>query len=173
MPSVIFTDAQVLLATSTAAVGSSATATGTGATTPFDLSDFVTAVRISYTADEHDDTVMGLTAHSRVQGLFSYDVELELLQDFTSTNVTRLNSTGHMSVTGIDKLFFDLIDNKAKVACFIKPVASVARSSDNPEYHATVRVRSHQPMTGAVGDLLKTTVPLMSAGNLLRLVGTT
>lgn len=149
---VIFTGAQVFVGTS-----SSVFATSTAAPLAIDISTRVRSVRLSYTADEHDDTVMGLTSHSRVQGLFSWDVELECLQDFDSGGTPN----------SIDELFFDLLDNKVKFNVCVRPVAGV-RSSDNPEYQGPVRVRSHDPVTGAVGDLLTTRIPLMSAGNLSR-----
>lgn len=141
---VIFTNAYVQIATSTAIPNTA-------------IANRVRSVRLSYTADEHDDTVMGLTSHSRVQGLFSWDVELEMLQDFESS------STGYS-----DKKIFDLLDSKVKFMIGVRPF-DAARSSDNPEYQGLVRVRSHDPMTGAVGDLLTTRIPLMSAGNLSRI----
>ena len=142
---IIFTNAYFAFATSTGAV-------------TIDFSNHVQAIRLTFSADEQDDTVMGLTSHSRVQGLFSWTGEVDLLQDFESTGAT-----------AVDAKFFDLLNNKIKFNMAIRPF-NAARSSDNPEYNGLVRVFQHNPLQGAVGDLLKITVPLMSAGNLNRTV---
>ena len=160
--SIIFNQAQVRLSTTTS-TGTVVIGTTTTGGTPegsglTDFSAFVARVRINRDFDEHDDTVMGMSAHSRVPGLESWDMEMELIQEFS--NSAALN---------IDKRLHDIIDGRLKIVAAIRPVAA-ARSSDNPEYYGHVRLFSHTPMDGAVGDLLKTTPSFRSAGSLTRSV---
>ena len=154
--SIIFNNAQVRIATSTSlAVGT----TNDGALK--DISAFVSRVRLNRDFDEHDDTVMGMSAHSRTPGLESWETEVEMIQEFST--LANLN---------VDRLLHDIIDGRIKVSMAIRPV-SAARSSDNPEYYGHVRLFTHSPMDGAVGDLLKTTPSFRSAGSLFRAVCTT
>jgi hypothetical protein len=154
MPELIFNNAQVFLGTSSA-IGS----TSAGV---FDISTFVTRIRLQRQFDLHDDTRMGLTAHSRIAGIEDWTAELELLQDFASTSVA--------AAMGLDKLIASILGVRARMA--IRPVLA-ARSSDNPEFDGIVMLESYSPMDGAVGDLLKLTIPFRSAGSLTRTVAAT
>jgi hypothetical protein len=119
-----------------------------------DLSAYVTRARLTRQKDLHDDTRMGHTAHSRVAGLEDWSVELELLQAFSTAEATI-----------VDSILNAKIGQKFTIA--IRP-DNAARSASNPEYSGLVVLESYTPMDGAVGDLLKSTVPLRSAGNLSR-----
>lgn len=151
MAELIFNNAQVWLGTSTA-MGS----TSGG----LDISKWVTRVRLQRQFDLHDDTRMGHTAHSRIAGIEDWTAELEILQDFASTSIDDTH--------GMDKLLASILGVRSRLC--IRPV-SAARSSDNPEFDGPVMLEAYNPMDGAVGDLLKITIPFRSAGNLSRLVG--
>lgn len=138
---VIFTNAQIVLTTSTE-----------------DISNYVQSVAIDTNADEHDDTTMGLTYRSRVPGLKTGSIDVTLKQNFSST-----------ATLNIDKLFWDKYNNNSKFTIAIRPVAA-ARSSDNPEYSAPVRIFTYRPLGGTVGDLLTNPVRLLFSGNLTRTV---
>ena len=56
---------------------------------------------------------------------------------------------------------------------YIRPT-SAAQSMNNPSYRFNAVLESHTPMSGAVGEILMTSVPFRSAGGSLeRLVTTT
>lgn len=145
MPELIFNNAQVFLATSTSA-------------TPFDISAFITRCRLQRQFDLHDDTRMGLTAHSRIAGIEDWTAELEILQDFASTSIG--------ATMGMDKLVASILGVRAQLT--MRPVNG-ARTSDNPEFTGSVMLESYSPMDGSVGDLLKLTIPFKSAGSLTRI----
>ena len=152
MPELVMTNALVYLSSST-----SLTSTA-GAT---DVSDHVMKVVLTRKFDVQDDTHMGQTAHSRVQSLEDVSATVDFLQDFAST-------AGGVNQT-IDKLLASM-SNSGASRCYLamRPV-NAARTSDNPEYSMPVILQSYDPINGSVGDLLKTSVPFMSAGTLSRL----
>lgn len=149
MASFVFTNALVRISTST----SPATPEAAGMT---NVSGQVSRVRLTREFDEHDDTHMGLTAHSRTPGLENWNVDLELNQSFTGA-----------AGTNIDDLLHTIIDGKVKMRVAVR-TCNGARSSDNPEYFGSARLFTHSPYDGAVGDLLKTNPSFRSAGNLSR-----
>lgn len=140
MPSQVFTNAYVMLTSSTQALHSQ-----------------LTSVRLNRTFDEHDDTRFGMTDHSRIPGLGSWSLELEGVSEYGSTETVPLDSILAAKVGG------------AAFTVAVRPF-NAARSSDNPEYTGQVRLFEYQPVGGGVGDLLKTPIRLLSAGSLTRVV---
>ena len=154
--SMVLTNAYVRLSTTTS---SSAAIVGTtGDTGMIDISPAVMKVTMKRTFDQHDDTHMGLTAHSRIPGLESWEMTCELLQDYHSA-----------AAPPVDELLDSIISGRLKVLAAVRPI-NAARTTDNPEYWGPVRLFSHSPIDGSVGDLLKTPAALLSAGNLTRAV---
>ena len=145
--SVIYTNAKVLLSTSTA-VGTR------------DMSNRVMKLELPRDADEHDDTVMGLTAHSRVIGLEKWSFKMTLLQAFTTvdggenTN-TILASTFTRSQAGLKSMM--------TVSAF---GGTSTVSASNPTWSGLVVLKNYSPILGGVGDLLKTDVEFLGSGNL-------
>jgi hypothetical protein len=145
--SVIYTNAKVLLSTSTA-VGTR------------DFSNRVMKLELPRDADEHDDTVMGLTAHSRVIGLEKWSFKMTLLQAFTTvdggenTN-TILASTFTRSQAGLKSMM--------TVSAF---GGTSTVSASNPTWSGLVVLKNYSPILGGVGDLLKTDVEFLGSGNL-------
>lgn len=129
-----------------------------------DVSDHVTEVRLSQSWAEVDDTRMGVTAKSRVPGLETWDANVTLIQDFQSTGAA------------IEKLLAQFALNSQQSAPVAFPIrvrpVNANRSSDNPEWSGNVYMFGWSPISGAVGELLKNTVPFLSAGNLTRSVST-
>jgi hypothetical protein len=129
-----------------------------------DISGLVTRLRLNRTFDEHDDTRMGLTDHSRVPGLGSWSFDIEAIQTFESTGSAFYS-------TGLETSLDAILALKVGASAFTvaaRPV-NAARSSDNPEYRGSVRLFEYSPLDGQVGDLLKTPVRLLSAGSLTRI----
>src|SRR5262245_52979262 len=121
---VVFTNPSISITTSTAA-----TSTQAGA---LDVSQWFRQIQLDISADEKEDTTFGLTARSRVQGLFDWSFESEAISDYASTGIS--------ASYGLDKILFDLINNKVKFNIFVRPDAATAFSSDNPEYGGPVRL---------------------------------
>ena len=156
---VVFTNPSVYISTST-----NEFATSTGTTTAYDLAGWFRSAKLEVKVDEKEDTVFGNTAHSRVQGLEDVSLVCEAIQDFASTGIA--------AALGLDGLIYDLLKNKRKVNVCVRPL-NAARTSDNPEYQAQVRVFSHSPVSGGIGEVLATTLNFMGAGNWTRLTSAT
>lgn len=118
------------------------------------LSDHVKSVTLTRSFDDLNDDRMGLTAHSHLAGVEGWAGSIELIQEFASTG------------TNIDSILNGLVGGDA-VQIELRP-SNAARTSDNPGYIGNAVFLKYDPMTGAFGDLLKTTVPFMGAGNLTR-----
>lgn len=124
-----------------------------------DISDHVTSLTLTRRFELLEDTRMGLTAKSRIPGLEEWQFEVEIIQDFQSTGA------------GIEKLLAQLSTSTSAFPIRVRGV-NANRSSDNPEYSGNVFLESWTPFRGNVGELLKTTVPFVSAGNITRTVTT-
>lgn len=155
MGSVIFNNAKVMLSTTTC---SGITTTGM-----YDISAIVSRVRLNMEAAEVDDTVMGMEYRSRLPGLKSWQVDLELLQDFAAAVATPF------PVENPDKVLFAIYDDNPRVIISVRPDNAI-RSSCNPDYYGPARLFGYSPLDGAVGDLLKVNPSFRSAGNIIRSV---
>jgi hypothetical protein len=149
---VVFTNPAVYITTSTVA-------TSTHATDAYDVSTWFRQITLDISADEKEDTTFGLTAKSRVQGLFDWGFQSEAIQDYASTGIG--------TAKGLDNVMYDLLNNKIKFNVFVRP-ANAAISSDNPEYGGPVRLFSHRPVGGAIGDVLMTPLSFKGSGNFAR-----
>jgi len=143
--------------TAAAVVGTTTTGAVSEGTGMTDISAYAGRCNLTREFDEHDDTVFGLTAHSRTPGLGSWGAELEMMQGFDAVGVN------------VDRFLNDIIASRGRVWVSMR-ACNTARSSDNPEYYGLARIFSHTPFDGAVGDLLKTNPAFRSAGSLLRAV---
>lgn len=118
------------------------------------LSSYVRSVTLSYEADELETTAMSSTAaRTRIAGLISWQVELELNQDFAAG--------------AVDATLFPLI-GAAPFGVGVRPV-NAARSATNPEYSGNAILTSYSPTSGSVGDLATTSATFMGTGALSRL----
>jgi hypothetical protein len=147
---IIFNNAYVIVSTSTAA--------GTR-----DLSNRITKVTLSRDGDEHDDTVMGMTAHSRVIGLESWEFSVGMMQSF---------STGDAG-ENTDQVLATLYDtSKAgnKFLVSVRKHSTELLGTANPTYSGLCVLKGYNPLDGEVGDLLKTDVTFLGSGNLSRSV---
>lgn len=150
MPSVIFTTAQVLLSTSTAL--------GTR-----DMSNRIMKVELTRDADEHDDTVMGLTAHSRVIGLEKWSFKMGMLQSFSTSDQGENTNT-------ILSTVYDRSKTGAKSLISVKTFSTGLLGVGNPVFSGLVVLKGYSPIQGGVGDLLKTDVEFLGSGNLIESV---
>ena len=116
-----------------------------------DISDHVKSVSMPTGVESLDETPMGANTRINKGGLETYNIEIEIFQDFATSN--------------IDSILWPL--RGTTVVVVIKPT-SAAVGASNPTYTATVMVNSYVPLDGAVGDMAMTTLGLASAGDLVR-----
>ena len=102
-----------------------------------DLSDHVIGMSLEYDADEVEDTAAGDTTHLFLpSGLLSYTLTVELAQDLAANDV--------------DKTLFADIGVARTVV--VRNDNSDGVSSTNPNYSATMILKSYPPMGQAIGD---------------------
>lgn len=142
----IFNSAYVLISTSTA--------TGTR-----DLSNRVTKVSLTRDGDEHDDTVMGLTAHSKVIGLESWKFSMGIIQSFTTTD-------GGENTNSIARDLYALSKSGGKFLVTVRKHSTQLLGSNNPTWSGLCVLKGYKPLDGGVGDLLKTDMEFLGSGNL-------
>ena len=144
------------------------TSTADAFTSGQDISHSVTRVDgPNFAAEFIDDTHMGQSNRSRTVGLGDATLNIDLLQVFSTAQGA--NEAG----IRIDKLSKDLYDLSlagSKFHVAIRPVKSVARSSDNPDYAGLFTLGSHQPFGGGgeIGNLLKNTWSMQAGGDITR-----
>ncbi len=147
MPSEIFTNASVIVSTST----------GAGAN---DLSNRVMKLTLARDGDEHDDTTMGQTAHSRIIGLESWSFKTDMIQSFSTSdgglNTNQLLNTLYGLRTTLNQKFL----------VTVRKDATAIRSTSNPEWSGLCVLKGYSPIDGGVGDLLKSSVEFLGSGNL-------
>lgn len=139
----VFTNASLIISTSTAL--------GT-----HDVSNLVGSVELTRTYDLLDDTVMGETAHSRKAGLETVTATVEFVQVYSTAG----------GQENLDLLLNTLADIGATGNSFLIRVApkNALISSANPSYAFLAVLESYSPISGSIGEILKTTVPFQSAG---------
>jgi|SRR6187549_1690397 len=141
----IFNSAYVLISTSTA--------TGTR-----DLSNRIMKVTLERDGDEHDDTVMGLTAHSRVIGLESWQFSMSMLQSFSTADGENTNS--------ILRELYNTSKAGNKFLVTVRKHSTQTLGTNNPTWSGLCVLKGYNPIDGEVGDLLKTDVTFLGSGNL-------
>lgn len=142
----IFNSAYVLISTSTA--------TGTR-----DLSNRTMKVTLERDGDEHDDTVMGNTAHSRVIGLESWQFSMSMLQSFSTSD------TGENTNKVLRELY-NVSKAGGKFLVAVRKHSTQALGEGNPTWSGLCVLKNYNPLDGEVGDLLKTDVTFLGSGNL-------
>jgi hypothetical protein len=142
----IFNNAYVLVSTST----------GTGTR---DLSNRVMKVTLERDGDEHDDTVMGMTAHSRVIGLESWQFSMGLLQSFSTSDAGE-------NTNSIMRELYALSKAGQKFLVTVRKNSTQLLGLANPTWSGLCVLKNYNPLDGEVGDLLKTDVTFLGSGNL-------
>ena len=145
--SVSYTNAKVLLSSSTASP-------------TIDVSNRVMKLDLPRDADEHDDTVMGLTAHSRVIGLEKWSFKMTMLQSFTTAD-------GGENTNSILATMYTRPKSGLKNLMSVQAFGGTSTNSvSNPVWYGLVVLKNYSPIVGGVGDLLKTDVEFLGSGNL-------
>ena len=160
----VFTKAQVVISSSTDdGLLDSSTMMPIPATSLLEsarnVSGSVKSVELSRTFDMLDDTVMGETARSRKAGLEDVTATIEFVQTFAAGG----------NQVNIDELLSEVADisqSGKSVLVYIRPT-SEDQGMNNPGYAFSAVLESHTPMSGAVGEILMTSIPFRSAGGSL------
>ncbi len=142
----IFNNAYVLISTSTA-IGTR------------DMSNRVTKVTLERDGDEHDDTVMGMSAHSRVIGLETWNFNMGMIQSFSTTD-------GGENTNTILKELYNTSKAGNKFLVTVRKHSTQLLGTANPTWSGLCVLKNYNPLDGEVGDLLKTDVSFLGSGNL-------
>jgi hypothetical protein len=117
------------------------------------LSDRANSVELNYEIDSVEVTAFGDTGHKFTGGLQNLTCAIEFMQDFAAANV--------------EATLYPLVGTTATV--LIKPNGGTT-SATNPAYTITgAFLASHQPVSGAVGELAMTSVTF-TGGSLAKAV---
>ncbi len=116
-----------------------------------DFSTSLASVDLSIESDDVETTAFGGEWRTRVGGLKSASLTLELHQDFGSASV--------------DDTFYPLLNTIATVV--IKPTSGTV-SATNPTYTAECLVNAYQPYASSVGDLATLSVTWPVSGTVTR-----
>jgi len=117
-----------------------------------DLSDHARSVKVSYKADQQDNTVMGNTTHSKLAGLLDWQMDIEFGQDWAANKV--------------DATLFPLV-GAAPFTVEVRPV-NTSRGATNPAYTGSATLSAYAPLGQKVGDLAVAPATFMAAGTLSR-----
>jgi hypothetical protein len=125
----------------------------------WDMSGRTMKLTLERDADEHDDTVMGMTAHSRVIGLESWQFNMGMLQSFSSADGLPNTNTLLSALYATSKAGNKFLVEVRKHSTQLKGIA-------NPTWSGLCVLKNYNPLDGEVGDLLKTDVTFLGSGNL-------
>lgn len=117
-----------------------------------DLSDHVSSVTISYSAEMLDNTAMGDDTRTRLGGLKDWNISIDLFNDYAASNV--------------DATLFPLVGSTFTV--IVRPDNTAGVGATNPNYTGTGILESYPPIQGGVGELGTASVTIQSAGDLSR-----
>ncbi len=118
------------------------------------LSDRANSVELNYEVDSVEITAFGDTGHKFTGGLQNLTCSIEFMQDFAANEV--------------EATLYPLVGTTTTVA--ITPTSGGV-SSTNPLYTITgAFLASHQPVSGAVGELAMTSV-VFTGGSLAKSTG--
>lgn len=125
----------------------------------WDMSGRTMKLTLERDADEHDDTVMGMTAHSRVVGLESWQFNMGMLQSFSSADGLPNTNTLLRELYATSKAGNKFLVEVRKHSTQLKGLA-------NPTWTGLCVLKNYNPLDGEVGDLMKTDVTFLGSGNL-------
>ena len=119
-----------------------------------DMSQYITAVELSFEADDLETTNFGTSGwRTRIGGLKQGDAKVSFNDDFAATTVD-------------DRLWSWF----GTVVTFNAKATNAANSATNPEYQMSVLVTEMQPLAGKVGELATQDVTWPISGAVTRAV---
>lgn len=134
---------------------------GTGsASADRDISNRTRSITWTEEFDEHDVTVMGSTTRVRAIGLGESNIDIEVMQSYTTTD----------GGENIDSLLDTLRDLSATGKAFLVRMrkTNAGKSSTNPEYSMLSVLSKRTIFDGEVGDVLMNPLTFLSAGDITR-----
>ena len=150
MQSEVFTDAFVLVSTSTA-IGTR------------DLSNRTMKVQLTRSKDDHDDTTMGSTAHTYIMGLEKWSFKTDMIQSFSTAD-------GGENTDALFDTLMNLPAGAQKFLVSVRKTNNAVKGVANPTYSGLCVFKGFDPLSGGVGDLLKSSVEFTGSSNLSRSV---
>jgi len=115
-----------------------------------DLSDCVSEVRLSYSAEEKPIRPGGKTSQTRLAGIKDWKADLIFYQDFAATKV--------------DATLFGIVGTQ--VACIFRADSDTVGET-NPEFTGNGTIFEYSPIDGAVGDEMTAPVSIMGSDGVL------
>ena len=134
---------------------------GTGsASADRDISNRTTSIAWNNEFDEHDVTVMGSTFRVRAIGLGESNLDVEVMQSYTTTD----------GGENIDSILETLKDLSATGKPFLVRMrkTNAGRSTTNPEYSMLAVMSKQTIFDGDIGDVLKSSITFLSASDVTR-----
>lgn len=116
------------------------------------ISDHGNKVELPITAEALETTTFGQTYKTRVGGLKDAQLNVSLLNDFSTSN--------------LDSIMFPLIGT---VVPFIVKTTSAATATSNPAYTGNIFIAQWAPLTGGVGALDALDMSFPTSGTISRL----
>lgn len=120
-----------------------------------DISDHCESVTLNVSQAELDNSAFGDESELIRPGLFTWNIEVNVFQDFASGS--------------IDALVFPLFSGRVKHPVTVKPDAGAATGATNPMYSGQCYVTAYNPIDGSHGDNLMTSITFSPATDLVRL----
>lgn len=117
-----------------------------------DLSDHVTGMVLTYDADAVEDTAGGDTTHLFLGGLKNYTLTVNLAQDLAAGEV--------------DATLFSQVGTAQTVT--VRNVKTTGVSATNPNYTASMMLRSYPPIGANIGEKAVTTAEYVAGAALSR-----
>ena len=125
--------------------------TSTSTSAFHDISNRVMKIDLTRTKDDHDDTVMGSTAHTYITGLEKWAFKTEMIQSFSTAD-------GGENTNTLLQNLFTMPSNAQKFLMAVTYSSTALLGVGNPTWSGLCVLKGYSPLTGAVGDLLKSSV---------------
>lgn len=116
-----------------------------------DISAYVQSINLDYEAEPVKDNGMGSTTEINKGGIKKWGGTIQFKQDYDNN--------------AVDGTVFDLIGTQG---VFQGWPNSNTTGVNNPKYSGTVLFQGYAPLAGSHGELAKSTLKFLSAGNLSR-----
>lgn len=120
-----------------------------------DLSAFARSVTLRSSNEVLDQTTFGNTSRVKVAGMNEWSVDVEFFMSYYTAEV--------------DATLWPLHYNGTQFTITVMPNLTAGVSPTNPKYSGTAMLAEYQPISGAHGEILSSTVTFESAGDLSRL----
>ena len=113
-----------------------------------DISAYIKSVKINFSKELQDSTVMGNTSKARLSGLADWSIELEFNQDYAAS--------------AIDSIIWPIVSGSTAKLIEVLAVNTTV-SSSNPKYSGTGLIDGYNPIQGSVGEVAQSSITIMGS----------